>query len=1542
MLLLPLVLLQLGLFAVLSAASADGGPTIPAPLAPWVDWVLDGEDQRACSLGAVGAADRVCTWPGLLRLELDDNGGRFEQAWTLAAESWLPLPGGRGQWPQQVSANDLPIAVVERDGRPMIQLGAGEVVVRGRFAWPRRPDVLRVPAEIGLLSLSLNGRTIDQPRLDTKGGVWLGAKRGPLPRQEPDTLSLEVMRRIEDSVPLRVQTRLLLEVSGQPRELLLGPVVLPGGIPLRLESPLPARLVEVRQPEIQASGARPDAEPDQQSDQAASLLQLQLRPGRWELTLESHHPGPVAALSLPQRSETGASDWPVQEVWVFAAQPALRQVEISGADPIDPRQTRLPSAWQQLPAYLLRAGQALKLEPLSRGASGVDQVRLERSLRLDFDGAGLSLRDRLSGVVQERWRIDAEPPLVLGQVRVDGEPRLITRLAGQDEREGVELRGGRLELTADARINSGPVGWQLDVPGSGWSLPLSSARTWLDLPPGWDLLAVDGVDNLPDSWLARWTLLDIFLVLIAALAVARVWGWPWGLLALLTLVLTWQEPGAPRWAWLNLIAAAALVSLLPQRSGSDSTPDKMPSLTPGSAPSMTPNMSPNMPPSSSPGASAGAADEQTVAAQRGPSWLGGLVRLYYQLALLTLALIAIPFLVSEMRDGLFPQLERQGGGLVSLGAFGDGAAVRVADLEASRMPQTAPAPAAVGAILSKRSGALSEAVPDASPRPLPTLDPEAQLQTGAGVPDWTWSRFELSWSGPMPPEHRLRLWLMPASAALGLAIVTLLLVPLLGLRLADRLPMRMKADQRGVLSLFGIGLIAGIWLAPSPALAASWSTAGLESAPDRHLAPRAVPSLGSDAQPLVTVTSRPLATAVTPKLLASVTPKPASNPEPTPSLPLVNAAFPPAALLEQLRERLLEPPDCVPHCAEIAQLVLDASATELRLLLAIDAAEAVALPVPGARSGWSPALVQLDGEALGRLLRLPNGDLAVPVPQGRHLLLLSGPLGSAEQIEIPLPLRPRLVEASLDASWQLEGVGADGAPGDQLRLSRQGGVPSNGGVPAVPSNGLDSGLSSDVSGVSGVSGVPDASDAETALPPLLKITRTLRFGIDWGLTTEVERLSPLDQSVTVRVALIPGESVTTAGAQVNEAGVLVSLPPGRARMRWNSALRPVDRLALSASTDPRLTEAWRLQVSPIWHLSAEGVPAVQPPAGDAAWLPTYRPWPGEVLRLSLSRPLAVAGPTLTLDRSRYQVRPSSHSTEARLELSLRSSQGGRHLLRLPQGAEPTRLSVDGQQWPLITQGNAVDLALTPGTQEIALDWVASEGLGLVYRPSPVGLGVAGVNAETQVRLGADRWLLWTAGPGIGPAVQFWGLLVVIAIIAFLLARARLTPLGFADWLLLGVGLSQVSVWVGALVVLWLFALGARRRLGTAIAPWRFNLTQVALVGLTIIALAALLVAVQQGLLGSPSMQVAGNGSSATELNWYLDRNGEQTAPVSVISAPIWIYRLLMLAWALWLAWRLLDWLRWGWQGLVEPTPWLQSRRQALKRKVSEQNLSIDL
>lgn len=1422
----------LALLTLPGAVVADAPPAeVPPQLQPWIGWVLDGADQRACALAHDGGGERLCAWPGVLQLDLDAEGGVFDQEWTLQAQQWVPLPGAAGQWPQQVSADIEPVPVVEHAGRPSVQLPAGEHRLTGRFLWSRAPEVLTLPPEIGLVSLRFGGEPAAALRFAQDDGLWLAGRAAPAQTQEPERLTLEVVRRVEDSLPLRVQTRLLLDVAGPAREVLLGPVLLPGGVPLRLESPLPARLMRAGN-----AGVDTDASP------AATFVQVQVRAGRWTLTLDTHHPGPVAALSRPASPAAADARWPEHEIWAFAAQPQLRQVELRGGQPIDPRQTRIPQAWRQLPARLMRPGQTLELITLRRGAQGSDRLQLQRVLRLDFDGAGFSVRDRLSGRIERRGRLDAEPVLQLGQVRVDGEPRLITRLPGDEAPEGIEVRPGRLTLTADAELDTGPVSMPQRVPASGWALPLAGASTELLLPPGWDLLAVGGVDNLPDSWIGRWTLLDIFLVLVAALAVARLWGPVWGLVALLTLVLTWQEPAAPRWVWLHLIAAAALLRLLhsPATDASAQPP-------PG----------------------------------RGPRWLSGLVRLYFGVALLALALIAVPFLVTEMRDGLFPQLDRDGAGLLALIERPAGGVSARALAPAPRLDERA-APLQVQPVTKQASGldAARPAAPSTSrsPSALESIDADARLQTGAGVPDWTWRSFQLGWSGPLPAGQRLSLWLLPPLGALLSAVLSLVLVPLLALRLTDRLPRRPRAAQGAVIAVMAV--LGGTWSALHP-----------ES---------------SQAAPLTAVASA----------AEQATRGPSSAAQPT------GSGFPPAAMLEQLRQRLLAPADCVPRCAEIARMQLDVAGDRLRLVLAVDAAAPVALPIPGERSGWTPSVIRLDGTSLQRLRRASSGELTLPVPRGRHLLQLAGALPETDRLVLPLPLRPRLVVTRLDPGWQLEGVDPKGVPGDQIQLAR---VPSTAGV---------GGQRGDT--------VPGEGAGSDRLPPLLRVTRTLRLGLQWQVETEVRRLSPAAGPVSLRVPLIVGESVNSGDVQVNHDGALVSLAPHQRRMGWRSTLAPVAGLELSASRDSRLSDEWRLAVSPRWHLQAEGVPAVQPASTDPAAMTIYRPWPGEQLHLRLSRPIAVAGPTLTLDHSRYQATPGRRSSEMLLALGLRTSQGGRHALSLPDGAELTALRIDGQPRPLVMQGQTLDLPLVPGQQRIEIGWRAPAGLTWAYRPTVVDLGVTGVNAETRVQLPADRWVLWTSGPGIGPAVQFWAVLLALAALAWLLGRSRQTPLRGVDWLLLGIGLSQVSIWVGALVVLWLFALGWRQRLDMDLAPWRFNLIQVALVLLSIAALVALLVAVEQGLLGAPAMQIAGNGSSATELQWYLDRQPGQTAAVTVVSVPIWVYRALMLAWALWLAWRLLAWLRWGWRSLMSPVPWRSPRRERLERAAADEDLRVEL
>lgn len=1355
---------------------------IPKSLEPWVPWVLEqgpnGRDRRACPLDARGV-NRLCAWPGLLQLELDAGGGRFEQVWELKAEDWIALPGDVDLWPQDVRADDVPLPVVARDGRLAAQLPAGRHRLTGRFQWRERPESLPLPPETGLLTLALDGRAPISPRLDRDARLWLRDPGQTRADGEGDRLRLEVYRRLDDDLPLRVLTRLELEVSGRAREIQLGPVLLPAGIPSNVVSPLPTRL---------------------ESD---GTLRVQVRPGRWVLEVASHHPGAVTRLARPTDL---TAPWPEREVWAFAAQPERRRVDLSGLERLDPSQTGLPGDWARLPVYAAGPGAVLTFTEQGRGDTDPepDRLRLAREIWLDFDGQGYSARDRLDGDLTRSWRLEAAPGLDLGQARVDDEPVLITRLDA-DAPPGVEVRRGRLDLVADSRLGA-KSDW---IPASGWSLVLDGATSRLHLPPGWDLLAVSGVDNHPDTWLTRWTLLDLFLVLILALGVGRLWGLGWGALALVTLALTWLEPGAPRLVWLHLLAATALLRLLPDQSES-----------------------------------------------RGLARWRTFVLWYRRLAVLALLAIGLPFLVSEVRSGLYPQLAQpywsSTGGVAGARAPAPTFAFEKTLTESDALlPQAEPEPA-------RREGKVyapaSLASPAAPPPPLERLDPKALVQTGPGIPDWQWRQVDLSWTGPVGPNDGARLWWLTPGWRLVLVFVAGLLLVALGLRLSDLslsgvdLKQRLQSKFRAgaPLTLLALALMLGVALTPRPALAAD---------------------------------------------------------------------FPSPALLDELRTRLLAPPECLPECLTLAGLVLRAEPERLTLDLTLDAATAMAAEILDARSGWSPSSVVLDGVVLERLRRDGDGRLLIPLDPGRHRLQLTGALGAETRIDLPLALDPRRVEVVAADGWRVEGIRTDGRPGRQIQLIRLASAESEGERPLT----------------------------QDALPPLLLIERRLAFGLDWRVETRVSRLSAPEFPALVPVPLLPGESVQTAALQVEGGQVRVALAPGQTELRWTSSLKPVAELELTAGTDPRLTESWWLDLSPIWHLDSMDLAPVHHRGQGERWLPHWRPLPGESLRLRISRPEGVPGPTLTLDRVDVQVEPGRRGTDTTLTLTARSTQGGVYRLQLPEGAETRTLSIDGRTLPLPSgQASQIELPLVPGTQEMLVGWRLESPLTPSFSPASPDLGQTAVNITQRLHLPDDRWVLFAWGPGIGPAVLFWGLFVVLVGVALVLGRVRLTPLRWYDWLLLGLGLALSEVWVALLIGGWLFALGWRGRLNTAgVLWWRFNLFQFGLVLFTLLALSALIGAVQQGLLGHPEMWIRGHGSSATLLNWYQDRGGPRLPEVWVISVPLWVYRALMLAWALWLAVRLLDWLRWGWQGFAHPSPWLDRPKSGAGPDPESEPLRLD-
>jgi hypothetical protein len=212
-----------------------------------------------------------------------------------------------------------------------------------------------------------------------------------------------------------------------------------------------------------------------------------------------------------------------------------------------------------------------------------------------------------------------------------------------------------------------------------------------------------------------------------------------------------------------------------------------------------------------------------------------------------------------------------------------------------------------------------------------------------------------------------------------------------------------------------------------------------------------------------------------------------------------------------------------------------------------------------------------------------------------------------------------------------------------------------------------------------------------------------------------------------------------------------------------------------------------------------------------------------------------------------------------------------------------------------------------------VQWHQQDTSNFLIKGPGVLIGGDAVNAHLTFHMPQNRWTILTGGPRLGPAVLFWSYLVVVILAALALKRIDLAPLKTHQWLLLGLGLTQVPPITALVVVGWLLALGLRKE-KTPPDKWLpFNAVQFLLVIWTLAALAGLYEAVERGLLGTPDMQIAGNQSTRYLFHWTQDRISSAMPRPWAISLPLWVYRALMLFWSLWLAFSLLKWLQWGWR-----------------------------
>jgi hypothetical protein len=274
----------------------------------------------------------------------------------------------------------------------------------------------------------------------------------------------------------------------------------------------------------------------------------------------------------------------------------------------------------------------------------------------------------------------------------------------------------------------------------------------------------------------------------------------------------------------------------------------------------------------------------------------------------------------------------------------------------------------------------------------------------------------------------------------------------------------------------------------------------------------------------------------------------------------------------------------------------------------------------------------------------------------------------------------------------------------------------------------------------------------------------------------------------------------------------------------------------------------------------------------------------------------------------------TRSSTTTLSFSYRSTQGGRHTIKLPVAARVTSVSFDGRAQQLRPEKGELPLSLAPGAHSFEIAWEEPRDVSLHTQPSQVDLQTPASNIETQVKLPDSRWVLAAWGPGVGPAVLYWGELVVFVAVAWLLGRWAKSPLRFTEWLLLGLGLSTQSWFVFSLTAAWLVTMRWRESWQPAatFARWRFNAVQVVLAAFTFATILTLVFSgIRNGLLAQPDMHVAGSGDIYGGYRWFQDQTAGVIEGPSLFSVPMWVYRALFFAWATWMAFALVGWLRWA-------------------------------
>lgn len=633
----------------------------------------------------------------------------------------------------------------------------------------------------------------------------------------------------------------------------------------------------------------------------------------------------------------------------------------------------------------------------------------------------------------------------------------------------------------------------------------------------------------------------------------------------------------------------------------------------------------------------------------------------------------------------------------------------------------------------------------------------------------------------------------------------------------------------------------------------------------------------------------------------------AQQPAPAPvpgqvAVAVEGAGLPSAQWLSELERRLFPEPGCKAeqHCAQAQSARVVSEGERVVVEVEYHALARASAPLPELVGGvWEELTVQ------GRpavVRALPSGGLAVRLEPGVSVARLA--------------LRPRSASLALSFAQPPKRV-SQKAAGWSVELSSK----------ASPSSVTLTRLEAPVAAPAG----------EPALeaPLFLSIDRSVSMEPSGSKARlRVSRASSGRAAATAWVDLQEGERVVGEQARVEGGRLRVDFAAGEDERQYETRLPAARALRLSASERWDRKESWTVSISPRLMVSFEGLKAVESGSGASVFLP----FPGQSLKVMVEEQRPAPGARVAIDKASLRTEVGESGSRHELSLSARAAAASPLEIKIPAGWTLESASLNGAPAQKSHKPRALTVDAPPGAHQFDFVFSDPSGAGWVSKAPEIELGAPAANIEWTLELPASRWPLWVWGPALGPAMLAWGALLVIAALSAGLGRQFKGPcLPTAwGWMAMLAPLAALHPLAAAPVALFLMALSRKQSGAWRASDESWNLAQFGLMFLAALSAWALLSAAYSGLLGAPKMMITGNGSSERVFKWYLDRSGGAGMDAGALSAPLWMWRALMLAWALWLARAIVGRLGAMWGALCDGGLWRPAPKKAAAKKASSE------